>query len=194
MVKLDTSKITGYDSMSAEDKVKALEAYEYEDNGSAAIEVEKLKKALSNANSEAAEWKRKHNALITEDEKKKQEDAERVARMEDELNELRKGKTISEYKSKFIAQGYSEDLAASTAAALADGDVNTVLVNQGKFLDNYTKQIKADLLKNVPTPPGGAGADSMTLAKLRGLSDSEQLRFASEHPDEYKALYNTKGD
>ena len=32
MAKIDTSKITGYAEMSAEDKLKALEAFEYEDN------------------------------------------------------------------------------------------------------------------------------------------------------------------
>ena len=39
MAKIDTSKITGYAEMSAEDKLKALEAFEYEDN---AAELEKL--------------------------------------------------------------------------------------------------------------------------------------------------------
>ena len=55
MAKIDTSKIEGYADMSAEDKLKALEAFEYEDN---AAELERQKNALSKANSEAAEWKR----------------------------------------------------------------------------------------------------------------------------------------
>ena len=79
MAKIDTSKITGYAEMSAEDKLKALEAFEYEDN---AAELEKQKAAVSKANSEAAEWKRKHNALLGEDEKKKQEQEEKFANME----------------------------------------------------------------------------------------------------------------
>ena len=48
MAKIDTSKITGYAEMSAEDKLKALEAFEYEDN---AAELEKQKAAVSKANS-----------------------------------------------------------------------------------------------------------------------------------------------
>ena len=40
MAKIDTSKIPGYAEMSAEDKLKALEAFEYDDN---AAEVERLK-------------------------------------------------------------------------------------------------------------------------------------------------------
>lgn len=101
MAKIDTSKITGYAEMSAEDKLKALEAFEYEDN---AAELEKQKAAVSKANSEAAEWKRKHNALLGEDEKKKQEQEEKFANMEKELSELREAKRVSEFKAKFIAQ------------------------------------------------------------------------------------------
>ena len=92
MAKIDTSKITGYAEMSAEDKLKALEAFEYEDN---AAELEKQKAAVSKANSEAAEWKRKHNALLGEDEKKKQEQEEKFTNMEKELSELREAKRVS---------------------------------------------------------------------------------------------------
>ena len=88
MAKIDTSKIDGYADMSAEDKLKALESFEYEDN---AAELERQKNALSKANSEAAEWKRKHNALLSEDEKKKQEDADKLAQMEKELSGASQG-------------------------------------------------------------------------------------------------------
>lgn len=190
MAKIDVSKIEGYDAMSPEDKVKALEALEYEDH---AAEVERLKNANSKANSEAAEWKRKYNDQLSEEEKKKQEDADNLAKMQKELNELRKDKTVSEFKAKFIAQGYSEELAEDTAKALADGDTSKVFANQQKFLENYAKQIKADALKDTPKPPAGQGGDGMTLEKLKGLSDEEYNKFATEHPEEYKALYE-KGE
>lgn len=190
MAKIDTSKIEGYADMTPEQKLAALEAFEYEDN---AEELEKQKNALSKANSEAAEWKRKHNALLTEDEKKKQEDAEKLAQMEQELSELRKAKTVSEYTAKFVAQGYEEALAEDTAKALADGDSAKVFANQNKFLEEYAKKVKADALKNTPKPPAGDGAKGMTLEKLRKLSDAEYNKFATEHPEEYKALYE-KGE
>lgn len=190
MAKIDTSKIPGYEEMSAEDKLKALEAFEYEDN---AAEVERLKGAVSKANSEAASWKKKHSELLTEDERKKQEDADALANMKKELDELRKDKTISEYKAKLIAQGYDEALAADTAQAMVDGDTAKVFANQGKFLEDYAKKVKADALKKTPKPPAGDGADGMTLEKLRKLPDAEYNKFATEHPEEYKALYE-KGE
>ena len=155
MAKIDTSLIEGYADMTPEQKLAALEAFEYEDN---AAELEKQKNALSKANSEAAEWKRKHNALLSEEEKKKQEDADKLAQMEQELADLRKGKTISEYKAKFIAQGYDEALAEETAQALADGDSAKVFANQSKFLEEYAKKVKADALKKTPKPTPGAGS------------------------------------
>lgn len=155
MAKIDTSKIEGYADMIPEQKLAALEGYEYEDN---AAELEKQKNALSKANSEAAEWKRKHNALLSEEEKKKQEDADKLAQMEQELADLRKAKTVSEYKAKFVAQGYDETLAEETAQAYADGDSAKVFANQSKFLEEYAKKVKADALKKTPKPTPGAGS------------------------------------
>lgn len=155
MAKIDTSLIEGYAGMTPEQKLAALEAFEYEDN---AAELEKQKNALSKANSEAAEWKRKHNALLSEEEKKKQEDAEKLTQMEQELADLRKAKTVSEYKAKFVAQGYDEALAEETAQAYADGDNAKVFANQSKFLEEYAKKVKADALKKTPKPTPGAGS------------------------------------
>lgn len=171
MAKIDTSKIEGYADMSAEDKLKALEAFEYEDN---AAELERQKNALSKANSEAAEWKRKHNALLSEEEKKKQEDADKLTQMEQELAELRKGKTISEYKAKFVAQGYDEALAEDTAKALADGDSAKVFANQGKFLEDYAKKVKADAIKKTPKPSGGSGSGGGAIDYNKKIEEAQK--------------------
>lgn len=155
MAKIDTSKIEGYAEMTHEQKLAALEGFEYEDNSA---ELEKQKNALSKANSEAAEWKRKHNALLSEEEKKKQEDADKLAQMEQELADLRKGKTVADYKAKFVSQGYDEALAEDTAKALADGDSAKVFANQSKFLEEYAKKVKADAIKKTPKPGAGSGS------------------------------------
>ena len=162
MAKIDTTQIPGYAEMSAEDKLKALEAFEYDDN---AAEVERLKGVVSKANSEAAGWKKKHNELLTEDERKKQEDADALANMKKELDELRKDKTISEFKAKLIAQGYDEALASDTAQAMADGDTAKVFANQGKFLEDYAKKVKADAMKKTPKPPAGDGSSDIDYSK-----------------------------
>lgn len=162
MPKIDTSKIEGYAEMTSEQKLAALEGYEYEDHSE---ELERQKAAVSKANGEAAEWKRKHTALLSEEEKKKQEDADKLASMEKELAELRKGKVVSDYKAKFVAQGYSEELADETAKALADGDMTKVFANQQKFLTDYAKGVKAEALKGTPKPPAGGSSTDVDFAK-----------------------------
>ena len=162
MPKIDTSKIEGYAEMTPEQKLAALEGYEYEDHSE---ELERQKAAVTKANGEAAEWKRKHTALLSEDEKKKQEDADKLASMEKELAELRKGKVVSDYKAKFVAQGYSEELADETAKALADGDMTKVFANQQKFLADYAKGVKAEALKGTPKPPAGGSSTGVDFAK-----------------------------
>lgn len=153
-MKIDTSRIEGYADMSTEDKLKALECFEYEDN---AAELSRQKNAISKANSDAAQWKKKYNDMLSEDERKKQEQADSIAAMQKELDELRTAKTVSEYKAKFVAQGYAEDLANDTAKALAAGDSAKVFANQQKFLDEYAKKVKSDILKGTPAPHGGSG-------------------------------------
>lgn len=159
MAKIDVSSIDGYENMTAEEKIKTLEAFEYNDNST---ELEKYKSAASKANSEAASWKKKHNELLSEDERKKQEQADSIAQMQKELDELREGKKVSEYKAKFIAQGYDETLAEETAKAMAEGNSEQVFANNQKFLDDYAKRVKADALKKTPRPaPGQGGNESV---------------------------------
>lgn len=162
MAKIDTKLITGYEQMTPEQKVAALEAYNHPDPDYSGY----VKKDLyDKAASDAASWKKKHNELLTEDERKKQEDADALANMKKELDELRKDKTISEYKAKLIAQGYDEALAFDTAQAMADGDTAKVFANQGKFLEDYAKKVKADAMKKTPKPPAGDGSSDIDYSK-----------------------------
>lgn len=187
-----TDRIEGYADMTAEEKLKALEDLELEDN---AAELERYKKAVSKASSEAAEWKRKHNSLLSEEEQRKQEQADSLAQMQTELEQLRKEKLVSEYTAKFIGQGYEEALAKESANYLSEGNMEKVFANNQKFLESFAQKLKGELLKDTPRPPAGDGtaANKMTLKKLKTLSDAEYAAFAAEHPEEYKALYE-KGD
>lgn len=162
MAKIDTKLITGYEQMTPEQKVAALEAYNHPDPDYSGY----VKKDLyDKAASDAASWKKKHNELLTEDERKKQEDADALANMKKELDELRKDKTVSEFKAKLIAQGYDEALASDTAQAMADGDTAKVFANQGKFLEDYAKKVKADAMKKTPKPPAGDGSSDIDYSK-----------------------------
>ena len=169
MAKIDTSKINGYAEMTAEQKLAALEAFEYEDGLS---EVERLRNAISKANSDAAEWKRKHNALLSDDEKRKAEEEAKNKELEDKYNELLKKTTLADYKAKYLAMGYDEKLAADTAAALVDGNMEKVFANGEKYRAEMEKKIKADVLRDTPKPNTSSGDDGVwTREKIMAIKD-----------------------
>lgn len=186
-----TDKITGYADMTAEEKLAALEELDIEDSGK---ELERMKNAVSKANSEAAAWKKKHNELLSEEERKRQEREEHYSELEKELEGLRKDKTIADYTGKLLGMGYEEGLAKETAQAMADGDTATVFANQAKFNEALVQKTIAEKLKSTPRPGiTGTPGVGMTLKQLKALSDADYHKFAKEHPDEYRALYE-KGE
>lgn len=158
-MKIDTSKIEGYADMTPEQKLAAIEGYNFDMSGYVP------KTVFDKTAAEASEWKKKHKALLTDEEQKKQEDADRLAAMESELNTLRKAKTVSEYTAKLVEQGYDGELATKTATAMADGDMAKVFACQKTFLDGYAKTVRADSLKQTPRPPAG-GAGDVNYAQL----------------------------
>ena len=180
MAKIDVSKIDGYEGMTPEDKVKALEAFEYEDNLS---EVERYKNAVTKANSEAAEWKKKHNALLSEEEQAKAAREEELSDMKSRLESFEKEKTIATYTAKYTAQGYDESLAAETAQAFVDGDMDKVFANQKKFIESHDKSLKASLLKDTPKPPAGGKPEGKKL-EFGKMSLDEIQKYYTDHPEE----------
>ena len=172
-MKIDVSKIEGYADMSAEEKLAALEGFEFEapkvDDSN---EVKNLKESLSKANSQAAEWKRQFREKQTEAERAEAERAEREKAVEEELKSLRRDKTVSGYVAQCLALGYDKDLALRAAEAMADGNAAEILNCQQSFLEAKQKEIEANALNKQPTltvgaPPTAKQAEQDAENKLR---------------------------
>ena len=191
-MKIDVAQITDYDSLSLEEKVAALENFEYDDHSDAVAELEKHKEATNKATHEAAELKKQLKAMQDQQKTGNNKADETIARLQEQVNELTRQNTISSYTAQFVALGYDSELAAATAIATADGDVATVFENQRKFLEQHDKDTKANILKQTPKPGQGGTqkqAPAMTLEKFRRLPQAERMKFAAEYPDEYAKLY-----
>ena len=104
---------------------------------------------------EAADYKKKWKAASSEQEQKQIEEAERQAHMEEELKTLRRASKVAEYEKQHLTLKYEEKDAKEIAEALYDGDMDTVFRLQKKHEEALQKAIKADLMKNMPTPPAG---------------------------------------
>ena len=95
---------------------------------------------------------------MTDDEQKEAKRAEEAEKIRAELENLRKEKSISESKAKFLGLGYDEALADETAKALIDGDMEKVFGNQAIHLENVKKAATAAKLADESVPPAGQGA------------------------------------
>lgn len=182
MAKIDISKIDGFDKMTQEEKITALQGFDFPDPDYSGY----VKKDLyDKAASDVAAWKKKHHELLSEEERKKQEEAEERASMEQKLADFEKKIKISEYKAKLASQGYDEELAAATAAAMESGDMDTVFANNQKFLEGYAKKIIADKLKGTPR-----GADGNT--GNIGIDYSKKIEESRGNGDYAAAAYYTR--
>lgn len=181
MPKIDVSLIEGYDTMTPEQKLAALEAYEYEDH---ADELERTKNALSKANSEAAESKRKLREKLTVDEQAAQQEAEEKEKLKKDNAALMEELSVTKNTAQLVALGYEAKLAAETAKAMFDGDTAKVFANQKKHQETMAYQIEADLLKKTPKPPAGAGGS--------GLDYQKKLEEARSSNDFAAVAYYTR--
>lgn len=173
MPRIDTSKIENYESMTAEEKLVALEAFDLPEPDMSGY----VRKDLyDKASSEAAKFKKQLNEKLTEEEVKERERAEQQAEKDNELNALRKEIAVSKYKAKYIALGYDEKTADEAANAAYDGDFDKVFELQSKNIEAVRKSAESEAMKKTPAPrSGGDGEEKMTLA--------EAMEYKNEHPE-----------
>ena len=150
-----------------------------------------LKKRFDEVASEAAGYKKQIRANMTDAEQKAQADAEEKAALLKELEELRAANKIAENAKGLVAIGYDETLATEVATALYNGDAETVIKAQAKFVDAQKKAVLANAVKETPVPPaGGEVGTVVTKEKLKAMSPAERLEFSQKHPEEYKKIYD----
>lgn len=184
MAKIDTTLITGYEDMTPDEKIAALEAFEYEipaPDYTGYVKKDKLDKAAH----DAAEWKKKYNAQLSDDEQARQALLEENESMKAELSTLKREKTISSYEARFATQGYGAELAKATATAMADGDMDTVFANQQKFIEQVKADAEGAKMKKTGKPGaiGGGVPKDIKKEDFLKMSYEEKLAFKAEHPN-----------
>lgn len=166
MAKIDLTKITGYsETLSADEKLALLGSIDIPEPADFSSYIEKSK--FDKTASELAEAKRLLKAKMTEDEQKAQEEAASRAQIQAELELLRKEKTVSESKSRFLGLGYDELLATEAASALSDGNMDKVFDAQKRYIESIRKATTAAGMGNNPNPPAGKGAPADEKAVLK---------------------------
>jgi hypothetical protein len=173
--------IENYESMSPEEKIAALEA-----NFSS---VAQHKANADRAASEAADYKKKLRERMSEDEAKAAKAAEDLAAALARVEQLEHERSVSTYTNAYLAMGYDEKMAKSSAEALAKGDMESVFKFQKAHSENREKALRTELLKNTPPPAAGKNDTSITKEQFSKMTLLEKQKFATENPEQYKEIY-----
>ena len=136
-------------------------------------EVNRLKAALSKANSEAADYKKQLRTKQTDDEAAAAAQKEEHDRLVQENADLKRSMALSERKAKLLAMGYDESLADETAVAMVDGDMDKVMANQSKYLEVQKKNIQADTMRKTPRPAAGDDGNGGSMDYAKKIAEAQ---------------------
>lgn len=145
------------------------------------VEIAKLKRALDKASSDVADYKKKYNATLSEQERASQEKAEAEARRDERLAELERENSIHKFTESFLDLGYDKESAIAAATAQVDNDVETLFKLQKKIIDAKVQAKEQELYKSIPRAKTGVYA-SMTKDQIMKIEDrDERLKAIAEN-------------
>ena len=172
--------IPNYASMSVEEKLAALEAYEPTDVVS--------KATFDKTASELAAAKKRERERMSEEEAKAAKAAEEHAALIERAEKAERELAVSKYVAAYAAMGYTEALAKSTAEALANGDMEAVFKNQKLHQESRDKNLRAEILKATPSPSAGAPTTGITKEAFDAMGYKERAALFNDNPELYKEL------
>lgn len=152
------------------------------------VENAKLKKAQEKAASEAAEYKKKYNATLTEKEKIDIEKAEKEAEREERYKALERENQINKLEKGYLAMKYTADEASRMAVAEADGDLEAKMKIMAEVDTRKRKEIEQELRRNLPEPNFGVGDEkpNMTKEEFDKAGYKDVVEFKRKYPETYK--------
>ena len=169
--------------------IEEIMALEVEEPKADTTAYDNLKKRLDEVMSEAAGYKKQLRSNMSEAEQKAAADAEKYAEIVAERDQLKAEKAMAEYAKGLVAIGYDEALATEVATALHNGDAETVIKAQAKFVDAQKKAVLAEAVKETPVPPAGnEGGKTLTKTEFAKMSLNEQMEVYEKTPDLYNEL------
>lgn len=187
MASIDTTKIEGYENMTPEQKVAALESYAIADpDYSGYIKKDVFDKTAS----ELAQTKKDLKARMTEEEIRQKEAEAELNKYKEQAETLQREKNIADNKAKFISIGYDDALATETAEALEKGDYATLFKNHQTVIENVKKIAKGEAMASTTPPAGKAneGGKTITKEQFDSMTYTERVKLFETDPDLYKEL------
>ncbi len=171
-----------HEGMTEEELSAAIEKVVTAERHKSTSDYSKLKASFDKASSDVSKYKKQLSEHLTDEQKKASEKDQLLEELKAQNEEFKKSAKISEFKSKYLSMGYSDELAADTANALFDGDMDKVLANNNTFLTEKEKAIRADVMKGTPVPPASEGGTTVTRESILAINDPVERQTAiAEH-------------
>ena len=161
-----TSKVDAKPTPSIEEQMQQL-----------MVENAKLKRAVDKSSSEAADYKKKYNATLSEKEQAEMAKAEEQARRDERLAELERENSIHKFTEQYLDLGYDKESATAAATAQVDNDVDTLFKLQKKIIDEKVLAKEQELIKDIPRAKTGVYS-SMTAEQILAIPDREERHKA----------------
>ena len=153
------------------------------------VEMAKLKRAQEKASSEAAEYKKKWQASLSEQEKASMEKAEAEAKRQEEWNAIVRENKINKVEKTYLAMGWNADEASRMAIAEVDDDFDGKVKIQKEVDARKKKEYEAEIFKSIPNVNiGGSSGKTYTKEQFDAMSPVELTKLKRENPAEYDRL------
>lgn len=204
-MRINTSDIPGYENMSTEQKLAALEEYDFQQDYSGYVKKELYDKTAS----DLANRKQANRSAMTAAEREMQDMRDQMDTMAQTLSGYKREKDIANLTAKYTSLGYG-DLSEATAIAHLDGDNDTLFKNQQMFFDRSTADLTAKVaeMKDIingkpkqqePTPQpeyddffdGLAGKPILTKARLAARKQPQQGQPQPEQETAFAAGFDS---
>ena len=156
----------------------------------ALVEIAKLKRAQEKAASQAAEFKKKWQETLSEQEKASMEKAEAEAKKQEEFETMRKKLAINDLTEHYMDREWPKDIAQKAAVADYEGDRETVNLLEKQMDEAKRKKWLQEELARRPEINIGGGSDAPTYTKEQfdKMTMIERTKLKRENEAEYNRL------
>lgn len=153
-------------------------------------ELAKVKRAQEKAASEAAEYKKKYNAKLSEKERVDAEKAEREAEREEQFQQLLRENKINKFEKYYLGElKYTPEEASQMAIAEVDDDFDAKLKIQLAVDKRKKKEYEAEFIKSRPQMNAGTGdGKTVTLEQFTKMGVADRVKLKRSDPDGYERL------
>lgn len=154
------------------------------------VEFAKLKRASDKSSSEAADWKKKYQATLSEREQADMDKAEQAAKREEYVKTLEREVQITKLEKSYLGRGYLAEEASEMASAEVDGDFDKRMQIMDAVDARKRKAFEAEFLKGRPEAFTGAGGEktSVTKEQFDKMGYMELVEFKNAYPETYAAF------